>query len=117
MLGYILRIVWLIRKSARGSIKVQRPSRSHGRVSTIKLCSRPSQNAWTPLLGEVLQCKIESGNVQDRYALVFQRKHAVVGHVPSKYRQLAHYSSKEPEESAVRLLKLGIFHWIYLKED
>ena len=114
---FISSIWLLIRKSARGSIKVQRPSRSHGRVSTIKLCSRPSQNAWTPLLGEVLQCKIESGNVQDRYALVFQRKHAVVGHVPSKYRQLAHYSSKEPEESAVRLLKLGIFHWIYLKED
>ena len=110
--------IWLlIRKSARGLIEVQRPSRSHGRVSTRKLCSKPSQNAWTPLLGEVLQCKIEGGNIQDRYAVVVQRKHAVVKHVPSKYRQLACYSSKEPEESTVRLLKLGVFQRTYLKED
>ena len=85
---FISSIWLLIWKSTRGLIEVQRPSRSHGRVSTRKLCSRPSQNAWTPLLGEGLQCKIESGNVQDRYAVVVQRKHTVVGHVPSKYQQL-----------------------------
>ena len=74
-------------------------------------------DSWTPFLGEVLQCKIESSNIQDRYAVVVQCKHTVVGHVPSKYRQLARYSSKKPEESTVQLLKLGVFQWTYLKED
>ena len=34
----------------------------------------------TPLLGEVLECKIESGNLQDRYAVAVQRRKTVVGH-------------------------------------
>ena len=36
------------------------------------------------MLGEVLQRKIESGNVQDRYAVSVQRRNTVVGHVPRK---------------------------------
>ena len=34
-----------------------------------------------------------------------------------KYRQLARYSSKEPEEFAVRLLELGVFQQTCLKVD
>ena len=44
------------------------PHMVHGRVSTRELCLKPShthKNTWTPLLGEVLQCKIECGNVKD----------------------------------------------------
>ena len=31
----------------------------------------------TPLLGEVLECKKDSGNLQDRYAVAVQRKKTV----------------------------------------
>ena len=42
------------------------------------------KSTWTPLLGEVLHCKIESGNAQDRYAVGIQRRNTVVGHVLRK---------------------------------
>ena len=32
------------------------------------------KSTWTPLFGEVLQYKIESGNVQDRYAVSLQHR-------------------------------------------
>ena len=35
-------------------------------------------------MGEVLECKIESGNLQDRYAVAVQRRKTIVGHVPRK---------------------------------
>ena len=39
----------------------------HGRVPTRELCSRPShtQEHMDSVVGIVLQCKIESGNVKD----------------------------------------------------
>ena len=48
----------------------------HGGVSTRG--HHIYKSTSTPLLGEVLECKIESGNLQDRYAV--QRRKTVVGH-------------------------------------
>ena len=72
---FLLRHRPFIRKSARGLTEV---SRSHGRVSTRG--HHIYKSTSTPLLGEVLECKIESGNVQDRYAVAVQRRKTVVGH-------------------------------------
>ena len=48
----------------------------HGGVSTRG--HHIYKSTSTPLLGKVLECKIESGNLQDRYAV--QRRKTVVGH-------------------------------------
>ena len=37
---------------------------------------------WTPSLGEVLQCRIESGNAKDPYAVAVTRRNIIVGHAP-----------------------------------
>ena len=64
-----------VRKSTRGLTEA---SRSHGRVSTQG--HHIYKSTSTLFLGEVLECKIESGNVQDRYAVAVQRRKTVVGH-------------------------------------
>ena len=61
---FLLRHRAFVRKSARGLTEV---SRNHGRVSTRG--HHIYKSTSTPLLGEVLECKIESGNLQDRYAV------------------------------------------------
>ena len=72
---FLLRHRAFVRKSAHGLTEV---SRSHGRVSTRG--HHIYKSTSTLLLGEVLECKIESGNVQDRYAVAVQRRKMVVGH-------------------------------------
>ena len=72
---FLLRHRAFVRKSARGLTEV---SRSHGRVSTRG--HHIYKNTSTPLLGEVLEYKIESGNLQDRYAVAVQHRKTVVGH-------------------------------------
>ena len=42
------------------------------------------KTTWTPSLGEVLQCRIESGNAEDPYAVTVTRRNIIVGHVPRK---------------------------------
>ena len=104
---FLLRHRAFVRKSAHGLTEV---SRSHGRVSTRG--HHVYKNTSTPLLGEVLEYKIESGNLQDRYAVAVQRRKTVVGH-RKKNRQLARCFSKEQEEFAVRLLELGVFQTMH----
>ena len=99
---FLLHHCAFVRKSACGSTKV---SRSHGRASTQGHYIYMSMS--NPLLGKVLECKTESGNLQDRYAVAVQRRKTVFGH--GKYWQLALCFSKELEEFAVRLLELGAF--------
>ena len=72
---FLLRHCAFVRKSACGLTEV---SRSPGRVSTRG--HHIYKSTSTPLLGEVLECKIESFNLQDRYALAVQRRKTVVGH-------------------------------------
>ena len=57
----------------------------------------------TPLLGEVLECKIEV--VTSRIAMQWQFSAGKRLLGMAKYRQLAHCFSKEPEEFTVRLLE------------
>ena len=104
---FLLRHRAFVRKSAHGLTEV---SRSHGRVSTRG--HHVYKNTSTPLLGEVLEYKIESGNLQDRYAVAVQRRKTVVGH-GKKNRQLARCFSKEQEEFSVRLLELGVFQTMH----
>ena len=72
---FLLRHRTFVRKSTRGLTEA---SRSHGRVSTRG--HHIYKSTSTPLLGEVLECNIESGNVHDRYAVAVQRRKTVVGH-------------------------------------
>ena len=72
---FLLRHHAFVRKSARGLTEV---SRNHQRVSTRG--HHIYNSTSTPLFGEVLECKIESGNLQDRYAVAVQRRKTVVGH-------------------------------------
>ena len=73
---FLLRHRAFVRKSARGLTEV---SQNHQRVSTQG--HHIYKSTSTPLLGEVLECKIESGNLQDRYAVAVQRRKTVVGKI------------------------------------
>ena len=42
------------------------------------------QNVWTPVVGEVLGCRRETTNTEDRYAVAVYKSEEVVGHVPRK---------------------------------
>ena len=40
------------------------------------------QERWVPVIGERLECKRESGNPRDRYAVAVCKGDEIVGHVP-----------------------------------
>ena len=40
------------------------------------------QEAWTPLIGEELECQREPGNIEDVYAVALLNGGIKVGHVP-----------------------------------
>ena len=43
------------------------------------------KDVWTPIIGEVLQCVREVGNVVDRYAVgVIKNDNTTVGHLPKR---------------------------------
>ena len=42
------------------------------------------QDVWTPAVGEVLGCRRETTNTEDRYAVAVYKSEEVVGHVPRK---------------------------------
>ena len=42
------------------------------------------QDIWTPVMGEILVCRRETTNVEDRYAAAVYKSEEVVGHVPHK---------------------------------
>ena len=48
------------------------------------------QNTWIPIVGEVLQCRMEPDNNVDKYAVAVMNKHRVVGHlIKGKNRKFA----------------------------
>ena len=40
------------------------------------------QDHWLPIIGERLECRRESGNPRDRYAVALCKGGEIVGHVP-----------------------------------
>ena len=42
------------------------------------------QDIWTPVMGEILVCRRETTNVEDRYAVAVYKSEEVVGYVPRK---------------------------------
>ena len=40
------------------------------------------KDKWDPVVGEVLACKRESTNAQDRYVIAVQKNGTIVGHLP-----------------------------------
>ena len=48
------------------------------------------QNTWIPIVGEVLQCRMEPDSNVDKYALAVMNKYRVVGHlIKGKNRKFA----------------------------
>ena len=48
------------------------------------------QNTWIPIVGEVLQCRMEPDNNVDKYAVAVMNKYRVVGHlIKGKNRKFA----------------------------
>ena len=42
------------------------------------------QDVWTLIIGEVLACRRETTNIEDRYAIAVNKTEEVIGHVPRK---------------------------------
>ena len=42
------------------------------------------QDVWTPIIVEVLACRRETTNIEERYAIAVVKTEEVVGHVPRK---------------------------------
>ena len=42
------------------------------------------QDVWTPVMGEILVCRRETANIEDRYAVAVYKSEEMVGHVPRK---------------------------------
>ena len=40
------------------------------------------KDKWDPVVGEVLACKRESSNTQDKYAVAVQKNGTIIGHLP-----------------------------------
>ena len=72
---FLLRHHAFVRKSTHGLTEV---SRNHQRVSTQG--HHIYKSTSTSFFGEVLECKIECGNLQYRYAVAVQRRKMVVAH-------------------------------------
>ena len=54
------------------------------------------KDVWKPRLGELLQCKMEFGNIHDPYAVAVVRDDGgeVVGHIPRKIYSLCYFFIK-----------------------
>ena len=66
-------------------------------VETVVRGCHVYKDVWKPRLGELLQCKMEFGNIHDPYAVavVCDDGAEVVRHVPRKISSLCYFSLKE----------------------
>ena len=51
-----------------------------------------SKDLWAAVDGEILQCKWETSNWHDPFAVIILKDGITVGHMPWKYTQCAYYS-------------------------
>lgn len=61
------------------------------REASVESCVRGFhvyQDVWAPVIGEILICQRETGNLEDRYAVAVYKSEEVVGHVPRKISSL-----------------------------
>ena len=72
------------------SIRINRASAIASNMEselTLDSCIRGHhvyKNVWTPIMGEQLSCKRETGNNKDRYAVAVLQDRNTVGHLPRK---------------------------------
>lgn len=66
-------------------------------VETVVRRYHVYKDVWKPRLGELLQCKMEFGNIYDPYAVAVVRDDGgeVVGHIPARFLLCATFSLKE----------------------